>query len=115
MIDDDSSVAPDGAIRCPSRKAPPPAQAENLTPTAWLTTTAATGPSSDTAHRLVAHHGRPRDALVEPSTGSITTRMGRSGWWSPDSSEKAPRPARSSPSRAAASATISLPYWSGRV
>jgi hypothetical protein len=32
------------------------------------------------AHKLMAHHGNPRDALVDPSTGSMTTLTGRSGW-----------------------------------
>ena len=62
----------------PSSRAPPPRTASKRTPDAWLTTTAARGPSASTAHRLVAYHGMPRAALVEPSTGSITTTTSRS-------------------------------------
>ena len=82
--------------------------------------------------RLVGHHrrqgsvgidgadaggppGQARDALVEPSTGSSTTHTGRSVACRPDSSERAPKPARSITSRAARSATRSLRYWPSRV
>ena len=69
---------PDGRIGLPSRRAPPPRTASKRMPDAWFTTTAARGPSASTAHRLVAYQGIPREALVEPSTGSITTTRGRS-------------------------------------
>src|SRR5271168_4457542 len=66
-------VHPDGDIGRPSSLAPPPRTASHRFPVAWLTTTAAAGPSESRAQRLVAHHGSPREAFVDPSTGSRIT------------------------------------------
>ena len=74
-----SSRAPDGAIGSPSQRAPPPRTASKRAPLARLTTRAASGPSASTAHRLVANHGMPRLAFVEPSSGSSTTVTGAVG------------------------------------
>ena len=51
----------------------------------------------------MAYHGIPREALVEPSTGSSTTITGRSGSREPDSSDMTPSPA---PSRTAMAAGV---------
>jgi hypothetical protein len=67
------SVASEGWIATPSRRAPAPRIAANRSPVAWLATIAAAGPSSSTKHNAVAYHGTLRDALVEPSSGSTTT------------------------------------------
>ena len=66
------------------------------------------------AHTLVAHQGRPRDALVEPSTGSTTTHIGR-GFCAARLLGEGPEPACSMTAKAASSATRSLRYWPARV
>ena len=56
-------------------------------PVAWLTTSAASGPSRSSAHNDVAQYGMSRAALLEPSIGSITTVIAPSvGPVMPDSS-----------------------------
>src|SRR3984885_5392994 len=105
----------DGLIGNPSLRAPPSRTASNRDPVAWLTTTDPRGPSASTAHRLVAYHGTPLAALVDPSTGSRTTTTGRSRRRGPDSSDMTPTPARSSTERAASSATRSDRYCPDRV
>ena len=65
----------------------------SATPLAWLTTTAARGPSLSSTQMLVAYQGIPLDAFVEPSTGSRTAMSGLSAWRRPLSSDKTPRPA----------------------
>src|SRR4051812_28953755 len=111
MTDRPRSVAADGRIARPSWNAPPPRTASKRRPVARVTTSAGSGPSPSTAQRLVANQGMPRRALVEPSTGSITTSTSRSPSVTPDSSLSTPKPARSRIVSATSSAARSLKYW----
>src|SRR5579875_57405 len=104
-----------GDTGAPSRRDPPPRTASKRVPVAWLATTAASGPSRSTAQRLVAHQGKPRQALVDPSTGPPTTTTDLSRAWQPDSSDTTPKPAPSSTDNAARSTTRPLRCWPGRV
>src|SRR3954447_12288695 len=67
------SVTSLGWMGAASRSAPAPRTPTNRSRVAWLTTTPTAGPSSSTRHSADAYQGTPRDALVEPSSGSTTT------------------------------------------
>src|SRR3954466_15866572 len=67
------SVVAVGWIGLPSRSAPAPRTPTNRSRVAWFTTTPTAGPSSSTRHSAEADQGTPREALVEPSSGSTTT------------------------------------------
>ena len=64
---------------------------------------------------LVAYQGMPREALVEPSTGSTTATSARSGWCAPLSSDTTPSSVPARTSSTARSAVTSMAYWPGRV
>ena len=88
-----------------SSSTPPPRIAAYRSPVARLVTTEASGPSASTAQSDAANHGRPSEALVEPSTGSTTTVISPSPV-SPDSSDRTRNPSASSGSNITSSATM---------
>src|SRR4051794_3106002 len=57
-----SAVFVEGVSGSPSTVAPAPRSARKVVALARLTTSAATGPSASTAHRLIAYQGMPCDA-----------------------------------------------------
>ena len=112
-----ADAASPSTARCgsPSRRAPPPRTASYRVPWTRSTTSAATGPSASTAHRLVANHGMPRGRVGRPVERIDHHGHGRSGWCRPLSSLSTPTPAATSTSSAAASAARSLWCWPGIV